>query len=152
YIPSEGVSTIDVEEPCQIVSFTVDDHGDPGLNFGLVARGTDGNAEQDQTGEHGAVTLHVGAETTIDCDLQLSGGADLEGDTYSDSLTLSGVTWSTTPDETDAEPVMPEYVRVGSAKAGVETSIDMWHWMSVPADQSPDAYTGEFRYRIVSSS
>ena len=152
YVPSEGVTTIDVEGPCEIVSFTVEDHGEPGLNFGLVARGTDANPEQDQTSDHGAVTLHVGDETTVDCDLQLSGGADLEGDTGSDSLTLSGLAWATTHDEQDGVPVTTEYATVGSSTAGVERSIDLWHWLSVPADQSPDAYVGEFRYRIVSSS
>jgi hypothetical protein len=149
YIPSEGITSVEVEGPCRVISFTVQDHGDPGLNFGLVLRGTDGNAELAQDAGHGAVTLHVGAETTIDCELQLRGQGDLSRPSGSASLALSGLAWSTTPSFAGATPASADYVAVGTSSAGVEASVNVWHWLSVPADQVPDAYSGQFCYRIV---
>ena len=46
-------------------------------------------------------------------------------------------------------PASADYVAVGTSSAGVEASVDVWHWLSVPADQVPDAYSGQFCYRIV---
>ena len=150
YIPSEGVTTVDVEGPCRIISFTVVDHGDPGLNFGLVLRGTEDRAELAQVEDHGAVTLYVAAETTVDCELLMCGAADPENQSGNDSLALSGFKWSTGPSAADAVPVTTDWATVGASSAGVQTSVDVWHWLSIPENQAPDAYSGEFRYRIES--
>lgn len=153
YIPSEDLTFVDVEGPCRIISFTVQDHGDPGINFGLVRTGTEDNGERAQTADHGAVTLLVGAETNVDCELQLRGSADLQKTSgAAGSLLLSGFSWSTDPSADGAVPLTGEYVTAGASTANVETSLDIWHWLSVPADQEPDAYSGEFYYRIESSA
>jgi len=152
YIPSEGMMTVDVEGPCRIISFTLQDHGDPGINFGLVLRGTESNAELAQTDEHGAVTLIVGAETTVDCELQLRGVADLKKASGDGQIALSGLSWSVEPAGVEALPLTAEYVTAGVFPAGVETSLDIWHWLTVPPDQAPDAYAGEVSYRVVSTS
>ena len=71
YIPADGVASVKVASPCEIISFTVHDHGALGINFGNVVPGTVAAPERSQTAYHGAVTLEVGPETTVDCLVQL---------------------------------------------------------------------------------
>ena len=131
-----------------MVAFTIVDHGEAGLDFGLATCGVVGQPEAGQTAEHGAVTLEVGAETTVDCNLQLrasvdaqsAGGAVLPTDAFS---------WSIGPDALTATPLTSEYVTVGSSGAGSSEAIDIWHWLSVPPGQPPAAYSGAFCYRAV---
>ncbi len=146
YVPAGGRTSVDVHGPCVVVSFTVVDHGDPGVQFGYVVPGTEGTPELGQTEEHGAVTLVVGEETTIDCLVQLRANGGLAGD--GTEIPLSAITWATDSSGTSAEAMPIDYVTIGPAPAGQTTTYDVWHWLSVPGDQPLGLYESRFYYRV----
>lgn len=147
YVPADGRASIDVSGPCVVISFTVVDRGDPGITFGYVVPGTTGQPELGQTDEIGAVTLIVGAETSIDCVVQLKAGGGLTG--VGVVMPLSGITWGLDSGGTDAAAMPVVYADVGDAPAWTETTYDVWHWLSVPSDQPLGAYAGKFYYRVM---
>jgi len=148
YIPSDGSASVLVEGECQVISFTIVDHGATGLDFGLAVCGVQGQPESGQTAEHGAVTLEVGPETTLDCLLQLCASADVRSSGGA-ALPVDSFGWSTTPSYGGAVPMTSGFATAGSAPAGESTSLEVWHWLSVPASQKPAAYSGAFCYRAV---
>lgn len=146
YIPSDEAAVVSVEGPCQVIAFTIVDHGAVGLDFGLAVRGVEGQPEADQTAEHGAVTLEVGSETTEDCVLQLRASMETES-SGGIVLPVDSFSWSTGATAAGATPMTADYVTAGTSQAGYSTSLDVWHWLTVPADQAPAAYLGAFCYR-----
>jgi hypothetical protein len=146
YVPADGRASVDVCEPCVIISFTVVDHGDAGINFGYVVPGMVDRPELGQTDEHGAVTLVVGPETSIDCVVQLRASGGLAG--ASAEMPLSGITWALDAAGAEAAAMPVEYSDVGLAPSGTETTYDVWHWLSVPSDQPTGVYGGSFYYRV----
>lgn len=146
YIPADGLASIDVQAPCAVVSLTLIDHGEPGINFGYVVPGSGARPERAQTGEHGAVTLVVGEETSVHCVVQLRAASELSGD--SARLPLSAITWGLSDDALSAAPMSTGYADIGAAPAGSETSYEVWHWLSVPPDQAFGVYSGMFYYRV----
>lgn len=146
YVPADGRASVDVAGPCEVISFTLWDHGVPGINFGNVAPGTASAPERDQTAGDGAVTLVVGVETSIDCVLQLRGSGGLSGDGM--EIPLSGITWGLDNGGANVTSVTTDYITVAQAPADVATSIDVWHWLTVPVDQPYGVYAGQFYYRV----
>ena len=146
YVPSDGRASVDVIGPCVVISFTVVDYLDAGINFGYVVPGMVDRPELGQTNEHGAVTIVVGAETSIDCVVQLRSSGGLAGDGV--ALPLSGITWALDAAGADAAAMPVLYEDVGDAPAWTETTYDVWHWLTVPSDQPTGVYGGSFYYRI----
>ena len=146
YVPADGRASIEVTEPCEVISFTVEDNGDAGINFGYVVPGAIDRPELDQTDGHGAVTLVVGAETSTDCVVQLRASGGLGGDGA--EIPLTGITWALDAAGTNAAAMPVEYGDVGFAPSGTETTYDVWHWLSVPSDQPTGIYGGSFYYRV----
>jgi hypothetical protein len=129
-----------------VISFTVTDRGDAGISFGYVVPGTVDQPELGQTDEHGAVTLVVGAETSIDCVVQLRASGGLAG--HGTEMPLSGITWALDDAGADAAAMPVVYEDIGDAPAWTETTYDVWHWLSVPSDQPTGVYGGSFYYRV----
>jgi len=148
YITSDDSASVAVEGECQVISFTIVDHGAAGLDFGLAVCGVHGQPESGQTAGHGAVTLEVGPETTVDCLLQLCASADAQSSGGA-ALPVDSFGWSTAPSYGASVPMTSGFATAGSALAGESTSLDVWHWLSVPAGQTPAAYSGAFCYRAV---
>ena len=146
YVPADGLSAVTVDAPCVVVSFTVQDLGTSGIDFGSVIPGAAGVPERGQTSEYGAVRLVVGEETTVDCVLELKAWGPLAGDGA--EMPLSGITWGLYADGTGAAPMTTTYADVGSSEAGVEASYDVWLWLSVPDGQRLGVYDGAFRYHV----
>jgi len=148
YIPSDGRLVMDVEGPCTIISFTIEDHGDPGIDFGAVVRGTPSTPEVSQTAGQGAVTLSVGPETTVACSLRIKGVDTLSGPSSS-TIALSAIEWDTDSSGGTATPVSDSYAEVGTAAAGVSTDVDVWLWLSILQNQGYGVYSGELRFEAV---
>ncbi|MBN1152570.1 MAG: hypothetical protein JXA58_05100 [Dehalococcoidia bacterium] len=146
YVPADGRTSVEVTEPCEVISFTVVDRGEQGIKFGYVVPGSADVAELGQTEEHGAVTLVVGEETTIDCVVELRASGGLAGD--GSEIPLSGVTWAMDCSGAGAAAMPVEYSEIGPALAGEETTYNVWHWLSVPSDQPYGVYAGRFYYRV----
>jgi len=150
YVPADGLATVEVTGPCEVISFTLVDHGNQGINFGYVVPGTVDAPERDQSADHGAVTLEFGTETSVDCVVQLRASGGLAGDGA--DVPLSGVTWAVEDSAVDSTPITVEYVTIGQAPAGTETRIDVWHWLTVPVDQPYGVYAGQFYFRATGES
>jgi len=148
YIPSDDAVEVSVEGECQVISFTIVDHGTTGLDFGLAVCGVQGQPESGQTADHGAVTLEVGPETTVDCELQLRASSETES-AGGIVLPVESFSWSTEPSAAASAPMTSGYVTVGTSQAGSSTALDVWHWLTVPADQAPASYSGAFCYRAI---
>jgi len=148
YIPSDGRLVLDVEGPCKIISFTIEDHGEPGIDFGAVVHGTTSAPETAQTAGQGAVTLSVGPETNVACSLRVKGVDALSGPS-SASMALGAMEWDTGSSGSTATPVTDSYAEVGTAAAGVSTDIDVWLWLNIPMDQQCGAYSSELRFEAV---
>jgi len=148
YLPSDDSARVAVEGECRVISFTIVDRGATGLDFGLATCGVQGQPESGQTAEHGAVTLEIGPETTVDCLLQLCASDDARSSSGA-LLPVGSFGWSTTPSWAAAVAMTSDFATAGSAPAGQSTSLDVWHWLSVPAGQTPAAYAGAFCYRAV---
>jgi hypothetical protein len=150
YVPADGRASVDVSGPCVVISFTVVDYSDAGINFGYVVPGMVDRPELGQTDEHGAVTLVVGAETSIDCVVQLRASGGLAGNGA--EIPLPGITWALDAGGADAAAMPVVYEDVGDAPAGTESTYDVWHWLTVPVDQPYGVYSGQFYYRVTGES
>jgi hypothetical protein len=148
YIPSDATAEVTVEGECRIISFTIVDRGGTGLDFGLALCGAEDLPEEGQTADHGAVRLEVGSETTVDCELQLRASVETES-AGGIVLPIESFSWSTGPSAAASTPMTSGYVTAGTAQAGSSTTLEVWHWLTVPADQAPAAYSGAFCYRAV---
>jgi hypothetical protein len=132
------------------ISFTVSDPGTAGINFGSVVAGTDNVSEAEQNGT-GAVTLTIGAETNVDCDIQIK-GSDNFTDGATHELLLSYAKWDTDNDVDLSTPMTSSYVTIDSSTAYVEKVVEVYHWLSIPSDQYAATYTTDFYYQAIEST
>lgn len=129
-----------------IISFTVEDNGQTGLKFGSLVPGSSDNPELAQNGS-GAVTLSLGAESNVDCDVSTKADDFASG---SDTLPIGNARWDTDNDASGATAMTSEYARITTLSRG--NSQDVWHWLSVPGDQAPGTYTTDFYYQALEAT
>lgn len=134
--------------PAEILSFSVIDYGDNGINFGALATGSTNNPEAAQNSSRGAVVLVVADETTVDCDIQIKSGGDFS-DGAGNSIPLYYASWGSSSDPGTASNMTADYVTVSTSTAALEKAVDIWHWVSIPAGQEPAMYQTDFYYHAV---
>ncbi len=118
YIPADDATPVEVSGPCEIIAFTIVDHGDPGVAFGNVVPGTAAAPERSQTAANGAVTLEVdrpqlwwprgyGDQPLYELSVALHGADKDEAlDEWSGRIGLRTVELDTSPDETGSRFVI----------------------------------------------
>ncbi|MDA8216439.1 MAG: hypothetical protein M0Z94_02350, partial [Dehalococcoidales bacterium] len=122
----------------EFINFTVTDHGgDNSLSFGNVNPGSK-SPEVSQTAAAGAVTLSVGAETNVNCNLQVAGTNFTSPS--GDSILISNALWALSQTATGTALTM-EYQTIGTSSANTATTLDVWHWLTVPAKKPAGTYT-----------
>ena len=131
----------------EFISFTVTDVSSDGVQFGSLAPNTPDNPADGQDAVNGAVTLAVAAETNVDCDINLK-GADF-GDGAAHLIAIGNAGWHTSDVPGSATPMTTLYALVDTSSAGVAKSVDVWHWLSVPAGQYANTYNTNFDYQAV---
>ena len=129
-------------------SDTVGGPGGDGLTFGSLDPGTSDNPEGAQTlgTPTAAVNLAVGAETNVNCNIQIK-GTDFTYSTY--SIGISNASWDTDSNVSGATAMDTAYDTITTSTAGAATSQDVWHWLSVPSGQYAATYTTTFYYQAV---
>lgn len=132
----------------EIISFSVIDHGIAGINFGDLVKGSTDNAEIAQNSSQGAVTLVVAAETNVDCNIQIKGSGDFSDGT-GNIISLDNASWSDSNQPGFASNMTADYVTVSTSTAEQVKSVDIWHWVSIPAGQEPAMYQTYFYYHAV---
>ena len=123
-------ATVTVNE---VVNFTVIDNGAAGINFGSVNSGASNVADAGQTSSVGAVTLTVGAETNVNCMLQVKGAGDFS-DGNSHTISLGQAKWHYENMASAAAAMTTTYADVTNSTAGAFSSAEVWHWLSVPSN------------------
>ena len=147
YIPGDSM-TVQAEGPCKIIAFSLVDSGEPGLDFGAAVHGTASIAEVAQSTEAGAVQLRIGPETNVPCSLRVK-GIDVLSGAQSDSMPLDAIAWDTDSSAEGSTPLTDSFVEVGTAPDGVETTLDVWLWLSIPEEQTYGVYTSELVFTAV---
>lgn len=130
----------------EYISFTITDPGDTGLNFGSLDPGSSDNPEVAQNGG-GAVTLIIGAETNVNCNIQTRGSGDFTDGSH--TIALSNAKWDTDNDATGATVMTTTYTTIDTSAAGAGKSVDAWHWLSIPSGQYAATYTTTFYYQAI---
>ncbi len=132
----------------ELISFSVIDHSNAGINFGDLVRGSTNNPEMAQNSSQGAITLVIAAETSVDCNIQIKGSGDfIDGTGY--FIPLGNASWSDSNQPGSASNMTADYVTVVTSIATQEQSVDIWHWVSIPFGQEPAMYETEFYYHAV---
>ena len=65
---------------------------------------------------------------------------------------MNGILWAVNNEAEGAAQITADYVTIGQAPLGATTAIDVWHWLSVPVDQTYGTYAGQFYYRVTKVS
>ncbi len=132
----------------EIISFSVIDHPDAGINFGDLVKGSTYNPERAQNSSQGAVTLVVAAETNVDCNIQIKASGDFSDGT-GNFIPLCNASWGVSNQTGSASNMTVDYVTVATSAAGLEESVDIWHWVGIPAGQEAAIYETDFYYHAV---
>jgi hypothetical protein len=140
---TEKTASVTVNE---YISFTVTDAGAAGINFGSLDQATTDNPEVAQ-GVAGAVTLTVAAETNVDCNIQTKGSGDFSDGTH--TMALSNAKWDKDSAVAGATLMTTSYATIDTSTAGTAKSVDVWHWLTIPAGQHAATYTTTFYYQAV---
>ena len=125
-----------------VVSITLTDPGDPGLDFGSVAPGTEDVGETEQSEGPPAIPaiqVAVESETNTNVDIGIMGAAtgSLALAEWEYSLTYSGTKTSLTGS------YEPEYSNVGVG------SYDFYHWVDVPVGTAAGSQGCTVYYKAV---
>ncbi len=130
----------------EYINMTVIDTGDDGINFGQVDPGNEvGDEAQDGSG---AVTITIGADTDVDCYIQIR-GSDNFTDGSGHTLLLSNAKWDTDSDVAGANTMTTSYTTIATSNASIEKTVYVWHWLNVPSGQYAATYTTTFYYQAV---
>ena len=132
--------------PAEVISFTVTDYGSAGVQFGTPDPGIE-DQPADQAPTQGAVTLTVGAETNVNCNIQVK-GADFAR-TGGGTITIDNAKWDTDNDVAGGHAMSTTYVTIDTSTAGVQKIVNVWHWLTIPSAQTAGDYTSTFCYQAI---
>ncbi len=132
-----------------IIRVDIIDNGEAGINFGNVNPNTTYNSEAAQNATSGAVRITVGKETNVPLSLRVRGSGPFVNTTNSArqialdraaySISQGGAKLFLTTSPVEFETFDP---------AGVDKTVNIWHWLTVPADILPGLYTTTFYYSV----
>ncbi|MFC2122453.1 DUF2341 domain-containing protein [Bacteroidota bacterium] len=130
----------------EIISFTVTDYGDNGVQFGSVYPGTT-NQPADWDGSHGAVILTVGQETNVNVNIQLK-GTDFSGP---DTISVDNIKYASEDNPTIASNLTGTYATWYTVTQPLtnDNVTQVYKWISVPSAKPPGGYTSTFYYRAM---
>ena len=131
----------------EYINLTIADPGSTGVSFGSISAGSANVSEVDQNGA-GAVILTVHSDTNVDCNIQTR-GSDNFTDGAGHVLSINYAKWDTDSDVVGPSNMTLSYVTVDTSSAYTEKIVDVWHWLSIPADQYAATYTTDFYYQAI---
>ena len=131
-----------------VISFTVTDYNNDGVQFGNVDPGAD-NQPADQNVTQGAVTLTIGSETEVDVDVQLKG--DDFGGPGTSSITVGTVKYNNSDSLVGTSTLTSSYVTWYSVSAYTSDTRQAYYWIDIPSAQTAGGYTSTFYYQAIES-
>ncbi len=126
-----------------LVSFTIEDNGAPGLQFGSLNPGSAYSPEIAQGGR-GAVTLLIGMETNVSALVSTRADNFSSG---SQTMSISNAMWNISNKFTSATTLATSYANIATVKPGA--FLDVWLWLSIPVGQTPGSYSTAYYYQAV---
>jgi hypothetical protein len=144
------VMALEATQPASVtvntyISATITDRGAGGINFGALNPGTTDNPELAQDGL-GAINITVAAETNVVCKIGLKGSGDFSGGGH--SFALGNAKWNTDNTTAGATDMTIPYAQIGTdTTPATARSQEVWHWISIPANQQPAIYGTTFYYK-----
>jgi len=129
----------------EVISFTVTDYGSDGVKFFTLDPGRE-NQPADQTETQGAVTLTVGSETNVNCNIQLKGTNFTSG---ANTIAIGNAKWDDDNTVDGATAMSTTYATIDTSTAGVAKTVNVWHWLSIPSGQAAGDYTSTFYYQAI---
>jgi len=130
--------------PAEVISFTVTDYGSAGVQFGTPDPGIE-DQPADQAPTQGAVTLTVGAETNVNCNIQIK-GTDFTG---AGTIAIGNAKWKKDNNVSGATAMSTTYITIDTSTAGVQKIINVWYWLTIPGGQTAGDYTSTFYYQAI---
>ena len=109
-----------------------------------------GDIVDDGTGTS-LVTAVAATSLTVIGTIDFSGAISYTVRSMDDALGITNAKWDTDTDVAGATAMTPAYAEIASTTAGVETSQEVWHWLSVPNGQAAATYTGDWWYKADTS-
>ncbi len=129
-----------------VISATITDNGDTGLLFGEMSKGSSNQAEAAQGASNGAVTIVVAAETSVNCNIQLK-AMDFTG--TGGTLPITNAKYNTTNTVGTAFAAADTYYTLDTYTVGDGlTTVEAYHWLSIPSNQVAGSYSSTFTYRV----
>ena len=129
----------------EFINFTVTDWTPgAGLDFGDLNPATANASEIAQTALHGAVTLTVGADTNVSCNITVKGD-DFAGP--GPSIPIGAAVWNTANVTAGGIHMKLTEVPITASTAGVQKVQQLWHWLSIPPSQTAGDYFSVFTYK-----
>ncbi len=131
-------ATVTVNE---YVSVTFTDHTPAGLQFGNLNPGTVKQAEANTP----AITITTAVENNSDVDVFLKGEDFSDGGT--NSFAISNAFYHDSDDSGSAAAMPSDYAGSAWKTLGTGATLDIFHWLSIPAEQAAASYTSTFTYK-----
>ncbi len=122
----------------EYASVTITDNGAAGLLFGSLTPGT---VKQPEAASP-SVNVTAASENNIDVDIRVSGTDFSDGGT--EEILIGNAFLNATNDSGSATAMSTSGTVVATLSA--EDSVDIYHWLSIPAEQAAATYTSTFTY------
>jgi len=132
----------------EIISLTVTDDNNNGVNFGTVSPGII-NQPADGQPAQGAVTLTIGKETNVKIDIKVK-GTDFTG---SGTIPVGNVKYNDSNALASAKTLTTDYVTWYSVSPPLSEDVvrQVYYWLSMPNSQVAGSYMSTFYYQAVKS-
>jgi hypothetical protein len=114
--------------------------GSTGLNWDNLNPGVSDVAELGSP----SITISAAAENNGSVLVEIK-GTDFSNTGATESFAVSNAKWDTDSNVAGATLMNTNYATVTSLAAG--TSVDIYHWLSIPAGQAADSYESTFIYK-----
>ena len=123
-----------------LVSVTITDHGDAGLQFGSLDRGTVKAAEANTP----AITIVAGSENNVDVEVFIK-GTDFSAGTH--TIAIGNAFYHDSDDSDAATAMATDYPGTAWKTVAPGASLDIYHWLSIPSDTWAGDYTSTFTFK-----
>jgi hypothetical protein len=145
-IDCPGWQGFSVTVPSEIISFTVTDYNDDGINFGSLDPGQNDQPADGQPSQS-AVAIIVGEETNVDVDVWIKGD-NFSGD---GTIAIGNVKYDDVNDPGEASSLPSTYTKwytVTQPLSGNDVT-PVYYWISIDNGQAAGSYTSTFYYEAI---
>jgi hypothetical protein len=114
-----------------LISATITDYDDTGINFGALDPGTSNQPEITQTADYGAITITIGSEVNTSIYASTKAAGDWSNGSGG-TIAVGQGTFNST-NTTPGSGMTTSYQHVGAAVSH-GASVQVYHWLNVPSN------------------